>query len=239
MLQIAIIGLGPFGIRMLEELSAVGSEIIIVDRDAEKIEKYKNKAKAAYISDVINKESFVKIIPQNIDSAILDFDDKLEPSILTTHYLHQMGIKHIIVEAQSDTHGELLTLAGATQIVYPELEAAKRITPLLISKQLGNYIQLSSNFVIAEVEILDELEGKTLKDSGIRQNYGLNVIACRNPGELDFITISGPDFVFSKDCYILVAGAKESIESYLNKNLKKEVRGTRVLLDRFIRHHKR
>ena len=33
MLQIAILGLGSFGIRMLEELSAVGCEIIVVDRD--------------------------------------------------------------------------------------------------------------------------------------------------------------------------------------------------------------
>ena len=97
-MQVAIIGLGFFGIRMLDELSEVGSEIIIVDKDAEKIEKYKGKAKASYISDVINKEVFVKIIPPYIDTAIVDFDDKLEPAILTTHYLKQMGIKNIIVQ---------------------------------------------------------------------------------------------------------------------------------------------
>ena len=54
MLQIAILGLGSFGIRMLEELSAVGCEIIVVDRDAEKIDKYKTHARAVYITDVIN-----------------------------------------------------------------------------------------------------------------------------------------------------------------------------------------
>lgn len=238
MLQVAIIGLGFFGIRMLDELSEVGSEIIIVDKDAEKIEKYKGKAKASYISDVINKEVFVKIIPPYIDTAIVDFDDKLEPAILTTHYLKQMGIKNIIVQAKSDTHGELLQIAGAPQIVYPAMEAARRITPLLISRQLCSYFQLSSDFVIAEVEILDELEGKTLLESGIRNQYGLNVIACRNPGQTEFITISGPDFVFTKDCYILVAGNKNSIENYIKKDIKKERGGTKVLLSRFLKKHK-
>ena len=121
MLQIAILGLGSFGVRMLEELSAVGCEIIVVDRDAEKIEKYKTHARAVYITDVINKDSFMKIIPSNIDAAIVDFDHLLEPAILTTHYLHQMGIKNIVVQCENDTHGELLTLAGASQIVYPEV----------------------------------------------------------------------------------------------------------------------
>ena len=77
MLQIAILGLGPFGIRMLEELSAVGCEIIVVDRDSEKIDKYKTHARAVYITDVINKDSFMKIIPSNIDAAIVDFDHLL------------------------------------------------------------------------------------------------------------------------------------------------------------------
>lgn len=238
MLQVAIIGLGTFGIRMLEELYAVGSEIILVDKDAEKIDKYKNKVKAAYITDVINKDAFVKIIPQNIDAAILDFDENLEPSILATHYLHQMGIKNIIVETQSDVHGELLTLAGATQVVYAELEAAKRITPLLISRQLCNYIQFSSDFVIAEVEILDELEGLSIRDSGIRKKYSLNVIACRGSEEEELVPIPGPDFIFTKDCYILVAGSKERIENYLTKNVQKEMKGTRIMLDRFIKRNK-
>lgn len=235
MLQIAIIGLGPFGISMLQELNAVGSEIIIIDKKAEKIDKYKGLAKASYITDVINKESFVKIIPKHIDAAIVDFDDLLEPAILTTHYLQQMEISNIVVQASTETHGELLSMAGATQIVYPEQEAARRITPLLISKQLCNYIQLSSDFAIAEVEVIDELEGKTLAESNIRSKFGLNVIACRNTGNNEFETIPNPDYTFSKECNILVAGDKISIEKYIKKEMKKAKLSTKLLLERFIK----
>lgn len=72
MKQFAIIGLGAFGIRMLDELLSVTDEIIIVDKDREVIEKYKDKAKAAYITDAINETALSKIIPSDIDSVIVD-----------------------------------------------------------------------------------------------------------------------------------------------------------------------
>ncbi|QSI05619.1 potassium channel family protein [Treponema pedis] len=222
MLQAVIIGLGTFGVRMIEELYETGSEIIIVDKNEEKIEKYKSKAKEAYITDVINDEALKKIVPLNIDIAILDFDDKLEPSIMTTHILHKMGIKNIIVESQSDSHGELLLLAGAAQVIYPEKEAAHHITPMLLSKKLFNYIQLSLDFALAEVEILNELENKKLKDSGFRHNYNLNVVAYRENQNDEFEFINGPDFTFNKNYTILVAGKNKDIEKYIEQSSRSE-----------------
>ncbi|MCQ2590613.1 MAG: TrkA family potassium uptake protein [Treponema sp.] len=238
MLQIAIIGLGTFAKRMIDELSEVGTELILVDRDAVVIDKYKAKAKESYIVDVINVESLSKIIPASIDGAVLDFDDKLEPSILATHYLHQMGIKNIIVETQSDTHGELLKLAGATQIIFPELEAAKRICPQLLSKNLWNYIQLSQDFAIAEVEIKDELVGTSVKDSNFRSKYGLNILACRIAGSDTLTPIKDPDYLFTKDSSIIVAGTNVSLDEFINHDAKKTKYSNRILLDRFLKKRK-
>ena len=236
MLQITIIGLSTFGKRMIDELYAVGAELILIDRNAVVIDQYKAKAKACYVVDVANvKDSLEKLIPQTIDAAILDFDDKLEPSILMTHFLHQMGIKNIIVETQSDTHAELLELAGATRIVYPELEAAKNITPQLLSKKLSNYIQLSNDFAIAEIEISKELEGKTLKDSNFRSEFNLNVVACRISGEEELKALSDPNFVFTKDCNVVVAGTNEAINKYVNKHSPNSSYSEKSYLTRFFK----
>lgn len=238
MLQIAVIGLNTFGRRMIDELAEVGTELIIVDRDPVIIDKYKSKAKACYIVDVINIESLSKIIPATIDAAIIDFDDKLEPSILTTHYLKQMGVASIIVETQSDTHGELLKLAGATQIVYPELEAAKRICPQILSKNLWNYIQLSQDYAIAEVEIKKELFGKSIKDSNFRSNYQLNILAYRVEDSDDLIPITNPDYVFTKGSTLLVGGTNSNIEAFIKEDAKKTHYTDSVMLKRYLKKKK-
>ncbi len=238
MLQIAIIGLNTFAKRMIDELAEVGAELILVDRDPVVIDKYKARAKESYVCDVIKVGSLSKIIPATIDAAILDFDDKLEPSILATHYLHQLGIRNIVVECQNDTHGELLKLAGATQIVYPELEAAKRICPQLLSKNLWNYIQLGQDFAMAEVEIKEELVGTSVRDSNFRAKYGLNIIASRTTGSDVLNPINDPDYVFCKDSSILVAGTNSSIEAFINHDAKKTKYTNRILLDRFLKNQK-
>ena len=57
MTTIAVIGLGSFGCRIVEELIETQAELIILDRDREIVEKYKNSVVNAYITDAISEET--------------------------------------------------------------------------------------------------------------------------------------------------------------------------------------
>ncbi|MFA6938245.1 MAG: TrkA family potassium uptake protein [Treponema sp.] len=217
MVTIAVVGLGSFGTRVIDELTDSDAEIIIVDKDRAVVEKYKDKARDAYITDAINNDMLKKIIPEDVDAVIIDLGSQLETSILVTNYLHKMGVKHIVAKARSDEHGEILKLVGATMVVYPDLDAAQRITPMLISSVLFNYMQVSSLFALAEVAVRPELENKTLAESKIRQTFKLNVVAFRNDNKEDFKFISNADFTFTAGMHILVAGTETDIHGYLNQ----------------------
>lgn len=217
MITIAIIGVGSFGSRIINQLSDADVQVIIVDKDRAVIEKNKDKVQDAYITDVINSDMLKKIIPEDVSSVIVDLGSNLETSILVTNYLHKMGVKHIVVKASSDEHGEILKLVGATMVVYPDLDAAQRVTPMLISSVLFNYMQVSPLFALAEVIVKKELVGRNLADSKFRQAYHLNVVATRKDNKEDFGFISSPDFVFEDGMHILVAGTEKDIQAYLDK----------------------
>jgi trk system potassium uptake protein TrkA len=236
LVSIAIIGLGRFGCRVLEEFEHIDADIIIVDKDREIVEKYKDKARDAYITDAINDVSLKKIIPDDIDSVIIDLGNQLESSILVTNYLHKMGVKRIIVKALSDEHGEILKLVGATLVIYPDLDAAMRITPVIASSALFNYMQVSSRFIIAEVIVKDDLTGKTLAESKLRNTYNLNLIAYRkNPAE-EFSFVLDPSFRFESDMRLLVAGSDSAMQKYLGEEkLSKQVKNKNFLSRLFIR----
>jgi trk system potassium uptake protein TrkA len=214
MKQFAIIGLGAFGIRMLDELLSVTDEIIIVDKDREVIEKYKDKAKAAYITDAINETALSKIIPSDIDSVIVDLGGKIEVSIMATNYLKKIGVKDIVVKAQTDEHGEVLSMVGATRIVFPDREAAIRIAPMLASSLLFNFMPISENLALAEVRVNDACRGKTLLEANLRKEYGLNVVALRQVDADDFAFVNDPGYVFSDNDVLLVAGTESSINAF-------------------------
>ena len=135
----------------LEELLEITNEIIIIDRDKDVIEKYKDFARASYITDAINETALRKIVPPEIDAVIVDLGGKIESSIMTINFLHKMGIREIVAKAQTDEHGEILKLMGATKVIYPDREAAKRITPILASSLLFDFMPISQNLSLAEI----------------------------------------------------------------------------------------
>jgi trk system potassium uptake protein len=235
MKQFAIIGLGSFGLRMLEELLEYTSEIIIIDKDRDVVDKYKDKAKAAYITDAINETALRKIIPPEIDAVIVDLGGKIEVSIMTTNYLKKMGIREILVKAQTDEHGEVLEMVGATRVVFPDHEAAVRITPMLASSVMFNFMPISRNFALAEVRTTEACIGKSLRDSNLRERFGLNVVAIRHRGEDEFGFISDPSYVFTADDALLVAGSEESIHSFSQEGEKRTIRRPGGFLKHFFR----
>ncbi len=213
MKQIAIIGLDVFGKRILEELADTGCELLIIDKDSAVIDQYRDKVAASYIADAINEEVINRLVPNTIDAAIVDLGDKREVSILVTNYLKKLGIKRIIAKAESDQHAEILDLVGATDIILPEREAARRIAPLLMSSVLFSYLPISQDFAIAEVKAPEKYNGKTLIEANLRQKHGLNVIALRK-GEEGHYTYFLPDYRLQEGDLLLVAGNEENIGEF-------------------------
>ena len=76
MKQYAVIGASTFGKRILEELILLDCEIILIDKDPDVIEYFKNDVTAAYIANVINEEIVTRLIPADIDAVVIDLGDK-------------------------------------------------------------------------------------------------------------------------------------------------------------------
>jgi trk system potassium uptake protein len=218
MKQFAIIGLGRFGILMLEELADTGCELLIIDKASDVIERYKDKVTTAYVADAISEEIIFKLIPGTIDAAIVDLGDNLEVSILVTNYLKKLGVKRIVAKAESDQHEEILTLVGATEVIRPNREAARRIAPLLLSSVLFNYLPISKDFAIAEVRVPERYVGKTLIEANLRQQHHMNVIALKKPDEEDYRYFL-PDSRLDAGDILLVAGKEDDIAEFAKAKL--------------------
>ncbi len=218
MKQFVIIGVGAFGARVIEELLFTDVEVLIIDKREEIIEQYKNQVSAAYIADVINEEIIKKIVPNSIDAAIVDVGGNIEASVLVTNYLNKLGVRHIIAKAETNQHGEILEIVGASHVVFPNREAAKRIVPPLVSSALFNYLPISKGLVIAEVRVPPKFEGKSLIEANLRREYNLNVIAITDEldGEFHFFK---PDHKLEKDDILLIVGHEADIAAFSGSQL--------------------
>lgn len=214
MKQFAILGLSWFGKDVLNELLEFGADVMIVDKDREVIDAYRDHPVTAIVMDILNEENLRKALPQGLDGVVIDMGEKIEASILATSYCRKLGIPRIFVKAVTEGHAEILEMVGATKIVFPNREAAKRITPLLVSSGLLNYLPVSGNLVIAELVVPERLFGRSLLEANLRKNNGINLISVRN-GDEEYGLFS-PEYRFRPGDVALVSGLDESIEAFAN-----------------------
>ncbi len=185
MKQFAFIGLGPFALSMLERVSEVTDQIVVLDDSTSRIEHIKELVSTAYSINLRDSESFERILHEPVDVAIVDIAGPGELSLLAVHRLKKLGVPQIIVNSSSEEYDELLQLLGADRVVNADREAAMRIAPLVLSSSLTNFMPISGDLVLAEVIVPEGLMGKTVVEADLRRVRRVNVVAVKFGSELE------------------------------------------------------
>jgi trk system potassium uptake protein TrkA len=203
-----IVGLGRFGHALALELAASDSDLLVLDRDEEKVRELRDYTENAYVVKSLDKKTLSETGIQNCDVAVVCIGEQMDTSILTTLNLVSLGVPTVISKAASSEHGEILEKLGA-EVVYPERDMAIRLAHRLEASRMLDFIQLSEQLNISKLMIPDRIIDKTVLAVNLRGEFGVNIIAIENGGAL--IETIHPDYVFKKGDIMFVSGSKDSL----------------------------
>ncbi len=185
MKHFAFIGLGPFAMSMLERISVISDQIIAADENPDRIEHVKEMVSVAFTMNLLDEEAFERVFHEPVDVAIVDIESNGSELLLVTFRLKKLGVPEIIVKSNSEEYEELLRLVGATRVVNSDREAALRVTPLVLSSSLTNFMPISGELVLAEVIAPDFVVGKSVIEGDLRNTRHINVVAVKYASEMD------------------------------------------------------
>ncbi len=238
MKQYVIIGAGRFGQRVIEGLSEIDCEILVIDKDRELIERLKDQVTDAYIADLLDEQTVRKLVPTGVDAAIIDLGDRSEISILVTNYLKKMGVREIVVKAETQEHAEILNIVGATHIIFPNREAAQRLVPMIAYSNLFNFMPIGEGLIIAEVRVPRKNIGMTLIEADFRRIYKFNVIAMRKAGDGDTgYRYYNAEHQLEADDILLVAGNEDDLSKLAGEAPKRKKPGLYRLFGSLLRRN--
>ncbi len=209
-----IIGLGRFGYALAVQLAAAGAELIVLDRDEDKVRELREYTENAFIVRSLDKKTLSETGIQNCEVAVLCIGEHLDTSILTTLNLVSLGIPKIIAKATSAEHGEILEKLGA-EVVYPERDMAERLAHRLEVSRVMDYIQLSECLNISKMQVPSRFIGKTVQSLNLRAEFGVNIIAIENGNQLKQTVL--PTDVFQEGDILFLSGSREGLDSLLAK----------------------
>lgn len=207
-----IVGLGRFGYALAIELATSGADLLVLDRDEEKVRELREYTESAYVVKSLDKKSLSETGIQNCDVAVVCIGEQMDTSILTTLNLVSMHIPTVIAKATSAEHGEILEKLGA-EVVYPERDMAIRLAHRLETSKSLDFIQLSKRVNISKLIIPDRLVGKTVLETNLRKHFGINIIAIENNSTV--MQTVDPNYQFKKGDILFVSGEKKGLNNLL------------------------
>ena len=211
-----VIGLGRFGAELATRLYACGEEVMVIDTNEQLIDKIADRVTRAVAADARDADVLKKLGVENFDRAIVAVGSDLAASALITMHLKSLNVPYIMCKAHDDTYKSILEKLGADKVVIPEREVADKLALGLTHAGVMEYIELSQEFGIVEMEPIPAWVGKTIRELELRNTYGVNVIAVRSQED----TIKIPpdiDTPIPADVVMVMLGKYEMFENLKRK----------------------
>ena len=203
-----IIGLGRFGYALASELAEAGAELLVIDRDEEKVRELRDVTENAYVVKNLDKKSLLETGIKNCDVAVVCIGEQMGTSILTTLHLVSIGVPTVIAKANSAEHGEILERLGA-EVVYPERDMAVRLALRLESSRILDFVQLSKKINITKVAVPDSMVGQSIKSLNLRSKLGVNIIAIENKESV--MEDVRPEYELRQNDILYISGSEEGM----------------------------
>lgn len=213
-----IVGLGRFGSALTAKLSEFGAELMVIDRDEERVREMRDYTDNAFVVASLDKKSLAETGIQNCDVGVVCIGDHLDTSILTTLNLVGMGIKKVVAKAISEEHGEILKKLGA-EVVYPEQDMAIRLAVRLENSNVLDFMQLTEKVNISKMLVPEWAIGKSVVETEFRSKFALNIIAIENAGNV--VEHVKPDYIFREGDILFVSGSKDAVIRLLEQSTEK------------------
>jgi trk system potassium uptake protein len=182
--QVAVFGLGRFGLALSVELSKKGYSVMAVDMDRDRIERVRNVLDKVYVMHHFDEESLKNTGVTECEVAVVAFGKNIENNILLTSLLKEIGVPFVIARAETHTHAKILQKIGADDIFCPEEDMALRILNRITGGSFLDFIEISDEYAITEFPIPEEWKCKKLSELNLREDKGIIIIALRKGGEV-------------------------------------------------------
>ena len=199
MKQFAIFGLGRFGTTLATRLTELGHEVVAIDNDEAIVNQAAPYVTHAFVADATDEMVLKGLDLHNFDAAIVAIGS-LEPNILTTFKLKKLGTERIICRALHSLHAEILSMMGASSIVFPERDMAIRLAHNLNASTIMDFLELAPDFSMLEIIIPPDLVGIEIAKSNFRNLYNVTIVAIGRDGSR--IIAPGGDFKFKEHDHI-------------------------------------
>jgi trk system potassium uptake protein TrkA len=193
----AVLGLGRFGMSIVQTLSESEANILACDKDESKLQQASEYATHMVQVDVTDENALEKLGLGNFDVVIVGIGENFEASQIAAMIAKEHGVKRIIVKAKNKRQKIILESIGVHEVILPEHEMGAKLARKLTGSNVMDILEESEFYTIKEMYPMEEWIDKTIQQSDIRRKHGLSILAIRRGERLVMPVL--PDMTLNRE----------------------------------------
>ncbi|RIV34123.1 potassium channel family protein [Micromonospora radicis] len=209
---IAVIGLGRFGARLTDSLNALNYQVLAIDRDPQKVQKWSARVDQVAQADSTDEDALRQLGVADLNRVVVAIGASVEASVLTVLALVELGVPQIWARATSVQHSKILAAVGAQHVIFPEAEAGERLAHLIVTRLL-DFVELGDAFAIAKLRVPEPLVGQAMSETRLLDRYGIRLIGLKRSTEQRFRYVTD-GVELSRDDILIIEGTIEQVQGF-------------------------
>ncbi len=225
-MNFVIIGLGNFGASLAKKLTALGHDVIGVDKDMDKVEFFKDTIKNTVSMDITDIHALKSLPLRDCDHVVVCIGDDFGSSIKTIALLKKLGVQKLYGRESSLIHKTVINALGFSNTINPEYDTAVVFAEKLIMEGVWSIYSITDDIKVAEVSIPEEYVGRRYTDLDTKEMEDISILALKyldkklSTPSLDKwaafdVNKIDNDLVLDKEMRLVIKGRKKDILDFL------------------------
>lgn len=215
--HVIICGWGRVGRASAEYLRATGRQVVVVDRDAARLEGIEYPYVLGDVTDddvlaaagVLRAQALIAALDTDADNVYVTLSSRaLRPDLA------------IIARARNEASKSKLARAGANRAVNPQLIGGRRMAAFALQPHVAEFLDVvlhdeSIDYRIeqAVIAVDSPLAGKALRDAGVAEQTGVLLLALRTGHGQAFLANPAPTITLDPGTILIVVGTSTQLDA--------------------------
>ncbi|MFA6667300.1 MAG: TrkA family potassium uptake protein [Bacilli bacterium] len=209
---IVVIGLGRFGIGLVNAFADKDVDVIAIDRDKNNVAKIGYLIDNAVCCDSTDADALLEAGVGEADNAIIAFGQdtqaNLATTILTAVALKKIGVKKITCRIDDAVYEELLIKLGVDSVISPFDIASESLAMRMSSNNVMDYYKVADGYNVYELNIPKTVKPISLIDLAAPSRFGVNIILVSRQNKT---FLPNKDYEINPSDHIFIFGKEKGV----------------------------
>jgi len=203
-------------------LTAMGHDVLGVDRNIDKVEFFKDKIANTICLDASDPHALRLLPVKDADVFVVCIGDDFGVSVMIAALLKKFGVKKVISRESSSIHLTVLNSIGITNTINPEYESANILAQKLELEGILNMFSITDTLKIIDMKVPESLINLKFAPGNFKKETHLKIVALKRDQKIVYSS-SQPqedheivDFNFLKDDIIVLIGEIRDIRNFVH-----------------------